>query len=235
MISVVLASYNGHKYIDEQLTSILNQIGSEDEVIVSDNGSEDGTIEIVSSILKHDSRVKLIHCIEKGPIANFENGILNSSGDYIFLSDQDDVWMPDKVYKVIQEFDKDTVLIEHNCEYDDENLNPLTAETFFDKRKPHVGFAYNWIRNGYQGSCICFKKEIVPFVCPIPRTISMHDQWIGILAEKRGKIKFLDENLIHFRRHGNNTSVSRVGIYKKAKYMYYFLVEYINRIRLNIQ
>ncbi|MEK5777350.1 glycosyltransferase, partial [Acinetobacter nosocomialis] len=96
MISVCLATYNGEKYIVEQLTSILSQLSPTDEVIISDDHSTDETLLLIKSL--NDPRIKIItNELGKGYTKNFENAINHSSGDYIFLSDQDDVWVENKV------------------------------------------------------------------------------------------------------------------------------------------
>ena len=100
MISVCMASYNGEKYIKEQIDSILKQLSDEDELVISDDGSTDNTLSVIQSI--HDKRIKLIHNQgEHGYSRNFENALKNSKGDYIFLSDQDDVWKDNKVETIL--------------------------------------------------------------------------------------------------------------------------------------
>lgn len=96
MISVCIATYNGERFIREQIGSIINQLGNEDEIIISDNGSTDSTIDIIKEI--DDKRIKLIKGPEKkSPTSNFENALMHAKGEYIFLSDQDDVWKDNKI------------------------------------------------------------------------------------------------------------------------------------------
>ena len=96
MISVGLASYNGERYIREQVDSIIAQLDSIDELVISDDGSTDGTLDILASY--NDPRIHVYHNEENhGVNGNFENALKHSQGDYIFLSDQDDVWLPGKV------------------------------------------------------------------------------------------------------------------------------------------
>ena len=101
MISVCLATFNGEKYIYQQLSSILSQLSDIDEIIVSDDGSADKTIEIVKSI--KDKRIKLFHNpYRQGIIHNVENALRESKGNIIFLSDQDDVWLNNKISVCLQ-------------------------------------------------------------------------------------------------------------------------------------
>ena len=102
MISVCIATYNGARYIAEQLASILKQLSAEDEVVVSDDGSTDGTIDIVRSL--NDRRIRIVDGPRRhSPTLNFEWALRNAKGEYIFLADQDDVWLEDKVTKCVEE------------------------------------------------------------------------------------------------------------------------------------
>lgn len=97
MISVCIATYNGEKYLKEQLDSIIPQLTAQDELIISDDGSKDTTMEIIKRYAANDSRIKVYKGPGKGVIANFEFAINQTQGEFIFLADQDDVWLPEKV------------------------------------------------------------------------------------------------------------------------------------------
>lgn len=107
MISVCIATYQGEKYIREQLASILCQLDDADEIIVSDDGSTDRTLDIIRQMADH--RIKIVEGPHRhSPTLNFERALQEARGDYIFLADQDDVWKPDKVQvcmKWLQEYD----------------------------------------------------------------------------------------------------------------------------------
>jgi glycosyltransferase involved in cell wall biosynthesis len=229
-VSVALAAYNGEAYISQQLASILCQLSSHDEIIISLNPGTDHTEEMISSF--HDHRIRVFPCGEKGIIANFDNAIRHCQNDIIFLCDQDDVWVKDKVQKICACFmDQDVVLVEHDCAYVDEHLRE-TGETLFHKRHPHTGFLYNYVHNTYQGSCMAFRRELVPVISPIPRDIAMHDQWIGMLAEKMGKVVFLDEPLLLYRRHEYTGSADdHIPIMKKIGFMEKLWQPYHERIK----
>jgi len=218
-VSVAMAVYNGGKYLNEQMGSIINQLTSDDELIVSDNMSTDDSREIILSYFKTFPNIKIVECREPGIIPNFENAIRNCNGEYIFLADQDDVWKPSKIDRVLKEFEESNAdLILHNCDYVDENLVPL-HKTLFKDRHAKPGYSRNLWYNAYQGCCMAFKKDLVPLICPIPRDIAMHDQWIGLLVEKTGAVDFLEERLILYRRHKGNNSAKQIGIAKKHRYI----------------
>ena len=205
-ISVAMATYNGEKYIREQLDSILKQLNENDEVIISDDGSTDNTVDIINGYIKNDKRIKLLEGPKNGVKQNFANAISHCIGKYIFLSDQDDVWNDEKVDTVLKAFESnECTCVVHNADIVDENLNKL-GQTFFEFRKCGPGIIKNIIKNTYIGCCMVFDRNIVDKILPIPNDIEMHDQWIGILSEKYGSSIFINDDLIKYRRHAGNVS-----------------------------
>lgn len=203
-VSVAMATYNGEKYIKEQIETILNNLDDKDELVISDDGSSDMTIEIINKI--NDKRITLLEGPRKGLKKNFENAIKNTTGDVIFLSDQDDIWMENKVEKVLECFNNNNyILIQHDAVVVDEN-DKVIYESFAEHRKVKTGVIKNLIKNSYHGCCIAFRKELIKEILPIPDNIYLHDEWIGIVAELNGKTYFLNEKLIKYRRHSENTS-----------------------------
>ncbi|WP_455601589.1 glycosyltransferase family 2 protein [Bacteroides rodentium] len=228
-ISVCIATYNGGKYLKEQLDSILSQLNDGDEIIVSDDSSTDNTLEIVDSY--QDKRIKVLPNQKfHSPIFNFENALQYANGDYIFLSDQDDVWLPSKVKQMVAALEAYDLVVS-NCKIVDGNLHVI-KESFFAERKSGNGFWRNLIRNSYLGCCMAFKREILKYVLPFPKKIAMHDIWIGLSVELRGKALFMTEPLMLYRRHGGNVSYgeggSRNTLFYQLKYriqMLCFLLE----------
>ena len=218
-VSVAMAVYNGGKYLNEQMGSIINQLTDEDEFVVSDNMSTDESRDIILSYSKTYPNIIITECNEQGILANFENAINHCNGDYIFLADQDDVWNANKIQRILQEF-KDTGadLVLHDCTYVNENLVSLN-KTLFSDRKAEPGVQRNLWKNAYQGCCMAFKKELIPLICPIPRNIAMHDQWIGLLAEETGTVSFLPEQLIQYRKHSGSNSSKHIGLFRKIHYI----------------
>ena len=214
-ISVAMISYQGAKYIEEQLDTILVTLGEEDEVIVSDDGSTDGTREILLAYQKKDARVRMIDGPKKGVKANVENALRACEGAYIFLADQDDIWMPEKVERVMAAFECDGVsLVVHDAVVTDGTCENVVLESFYSLKGSGAGVLKNIWRNTYIGCCMAFKRELLEEVLPIPDYIEMHDQWIGVINDqlKRGT-SFIRDKLIKYRRHGNNASgMSHYGV-----------------------
>lgn len=234
MVSVCMATYNGAKYIRSQILSILSMLSEDDEIIVSDDGSTDNTIEILESV--GDPRIKIYHNSgHHGVNGNFENSLRNAAGDVIFLSDQDDIWMDGKVKKCITALD-DSLCVVHNAIVMDGNLERIIGY-FFADRNCKTGFWHNWWRNGYLGCAMAFKRELLNYVLPIPENMPFyHDIWIGSIAQITGSVKFLDFIGIKYRRHDKTTSVTSKGSYLLGRKILYRLaiLFYVLRRRLKI-
>lgn len=229
-VSVAIAAYNGEKYIREQIDSILIQLSDKDELIVSYNESTDCTLDILKEYAERDPRFKWYLCSEKGVINNFNNAIKKTTGDIIFLADQDDVWMENKVGIVLKEFRNPNVMaVLHNCDSYSEDLSSKGEDSF--SRGIRNGTLYNIFRNGYQGSCMAFRGELKRIILPIPNNIAMHDQWIGIIANQQGKVSIIDDKLIMYRRHDGVSSSNGVGMRLKIKYIVAITLELLKRNR----
>jgi glycosyltransferase involved in cell wall biosynthesis len=203
MISVCLASYNGDKYIKEQITSILHEIGAHDELLISDDGSTDRTLDIIERF--DDSRIKLFRNSFKCHIRNFQFLLQNVSGDYIFLADQDDVWIEGKVAICLKHLQNYSLVLS-DCFLVNGEMEIIKDSSFTSKTRE--GFWLNYYRNNFVGCCMAFRKELLIFVLPFPKEINSHDMWIGLVAELKGSVKIIPEKLIYFRRHGSNFSAS---------------------------
>lgn len=202
-VSVLMATYNGEKYVEEQLDSIICQLSEDDELVISDDGSTDRTIEIIKNYVKRDKRIKIFTNNRFGIIKNFEFLIGKASNDIIFLSDQDDIWMENKVNRIKQTFiNSDKKLILHNGIHFVGELKDKNYRKIINKKRN--GTFYNLISSSYWGCCISLKKELVNEILPFPKDIVAHDQWLGIVAEYYKEAFFLDEDLIFHRIHNAN-------------------------------
>ncbi|KGM45898.1 glycosyltransferase family 2 protein [Neobacillus niacini] len=216
-VSVAMATYNGEKYLEQQIDSILMQLGSEDELIISDDHSSDQTIAIIERYLKNDQRVKLFTNEESGVTSNFENAIKRTQNDIIFLSDQDDIWKPEKVKTVKSYYEKhpNIQMIMSDITVVDNQLN-TTIESFFHYRGSRAGVIKNIFKNSYIGCAMSFRKELKTKILPIPRNVPMHDMWIGLVADMNKSALLIPEKLIYYRRHDATvTTVENTSSFKE--------------------
>lgn len=209
-ISVAMAACNGEKYIMEQLESILNQLAREDEVCISVDPSIDDSYWMVVKFSEREPRIKVSKGLGQGVQKNVEQALKMCTGDVIFLADQDDVWIEDKVLRVSECFsDEKVLLVLHDVVVMNENLTQVQLESFFSYKKCKPGILKNVVRNSYMGCAMAFRKELLKYILPFPKNIPMHDQWIGLAAERKGKVVFLPECLLKYRRHGDNATHMR--------------------------
>jgi Glycosyltransferases, probably involved in cell wall biogenesis len=238
MISVCIASYNGERYIKEQLDSIICQLGENDEIIISDDGSTDSTIQIIENF--KDRRIKIFSHIPNRKskykfdltTRNIENALLKAQGDYIFLADQDDIWEKNKIKETIPFFKKYDLIL-HDCTIID-NSKKILHNSYFKLNKSKIGIIRNLIKNSYLGCCMAFKREILKKSLPFPVSPVPHDIWIGLIAELKGNVFLSDKKLIQYRRHGNNlspsSSKSNNSFYFKFKYRFFILKNLIKKL-----
>lgn len=216
MISVCIATHNGEKYIHEQLSSILSQLSNNDEIIISDDGSQDNTISIIESF--KDSRIKVVlFQPPKGlksfryATLNFENALRHAKGDYIFLSDQDDVWLENKVEISLRYLNKYDYIVS-DAYVTDANLKIVLDTRFAREENVHTNkFMAVLFKTPYQGSCAAFNRKVLEKALPFPKGIQSHDRWIGNVAAFYFNYKIIPDKLIYYRRHENVTSKALGG------------------------
>lgn len=213
MISVCMASHNGERFIKEQICSIIKQLSYEDELVISDDGSNDNTLNIIKSF--KDNRIKIYK--QKSPkgllpheyaTLNFQNALKNAKGDYIFLSDQDDVWTEDKI-SVCMKYLEDYDYVVSDAYVTDTELNIISKTRFMKEEKINFNkYLAVLFSTPYQGSCAAFKRSVLDKALPFPKNLQSHDRWIGNVAAFYFKYKIIPEKLIYYRRHDKATSNS---------------------------
>jgi glycosyltransferase involved in cell wall biosynthesis len=204
-ISVVVATYNGDKYIKNQISSIVSQLGCNDEIVVTDDGSTDSTLLLIEEFA--DPRILIIYSDNiKGPIGNFENGIKKASRDVIVLSDQDDVWLDGRLETFRAAFSaakRRNLLVILDSVVVNEMLEVIYPSVF-ELLNSGPGLLKNITRNTYIGCHMAFFRTLVPIIVPFPKRIPMHDMWIGLVSELVGDVVFIKSATMLFRRTGRN-------------------------------
>ena len=205
MISVCMATYNGEKYISEQIASILPQLGAEDELIVSDDGSKDRTVELVASV--GDSRIRIVHNPDHhGYTGNFYHALRYARGEHIFLCDQDDVWLPNKVAVMCSALETADFAVS-DCSHTDEELNVIVP-SHFEAFGIRGGFAETLLHCKYIGCCMAFNRCVLDAMLPAPENTDevSHDWWAALVGERYFKTAHIREVLMYYRRHTGTVS-----------------------------
>ena len=209
MVTILLATLNGEDYLKAQLESIAAQTYENWQLVVGDDGSTDDTISIIEEFSeKHPDQVTIIKTDPPQGSAkdNFISLLRNSYGPYFMFCDQDDVWKKNKIREIERVFEDPKVMaVVHDAQIVDEKLSSLD-QTTFEWRNSGTGFWKNMKKNSYIGCCMAVRRSAMKRILPIPDDIWIHDQWIGLLSEQLGKVVFLEEPLIYYRRHGGNVT-----------------------------
>ena len=216
LISIAMCSYNGERFIKEQIDSILYQTYSNFELIITDDCSSDKTIEIIKNYQENDKRIKLYQNeTNLGFVKNFEKSISLCTGDYIALADQDDIWKKDKLKTFIENIGEN-VLIYSDALLIDEHASSMEKE-LIRPDKDLISGSNNRafiLENCISGNTLMFKKELVEQILPIPDDISFHDRWIAFVASTYGSIIFTDEPMTYYRRYSEQITKKREKNYE---------------------
>lgn len=225
-----MAVYNGANYIREQIASILSQLGDNDELIIVDDASLDDTVAIIDSY--NDRRIRIVHQeYNRGVVQSFGHALQEAGGEIIFLADQDDVWRTDKVEKFLEIFRAypDITLLMSDLAIMDAAGNTI-LESRFKTKKFHPGVLHNLMRNSYQGSTMAFRRSILDYCLPFPCDIPMHDMWIGLVNQFVGKVMFINDPLLFYRRHGSNKSPETHASLMQMIYWRWSLMKNLGRL-----
>lgn len=208
-VSVALATYNGERYIEEQLRSILQQSRPPDEIVISDDSSTDATLAIAARVLAASGVAYLLRTnkYSRGFSNNFQNALDHCSGDIVFLSDQDDSWHPTKVQTVLDAFDRNprALLVLHDMEIGDAQLRPRHSTYLQELDALGMG------RENYCSGCaMALKRELLELLLPFPGELTDHDIWINEFAKAIGRRVVVADRLTIYRRHGANLTTNQI-------------------------
>ena len=225
-ISVALCTYNGELFLEEQLESILSQSLLPGEIVISDDGSRDGTLEVVGRVLtperlsrKGISLKILRHSKTLGVTKNFEAALAASSGEFVSLCDQDDIWHPNRLAILRAEFSSDDVMLVHSdARLVDSTGHPLGASLFISlgasrrellREQGPRGFSVLLRRNLVTGATVMIRRNLFRLAQPFPSSW-VHDYWLAMVATVFGRIVVAPGELIDYRQHESN----QIGVTK---------------------
>ncbi len=205
LISIAMATYNGEKYLKEQLDSILSQTYSNIEIIICDDYSGDATRSILEEYSQKDKRIKL-YFNEKniGYVKNFEKAISLCSGEFIALSDQDDIWMEYKIETLYKNIGSHLLIHSDALLINEKGNIVATSYSRYSKKILQKDFKACLVENNVTGCTLLFDRKLIHGAVPFPQATIVHDWWLALCACKCGTIKYLDLALVKYRQHENN-------------------------------
>ncbi|WP_436686499.1 glycosyltransferase [Lactiplantibacillus plantarum] len=246
-ISVAIATYNGAKYIEQQLESISKQSVSVNEIVIVDDNSSDNTVEIITNCKdKYNLPIRLYkNNSNLGYKKNFRKAISLVSGDFIFLSDQDDIWKREKVELMIHLFrERNYKLIATGFEFINKDSRPIVNLSKF-KKTPLVGYQ-NWDGkvsnisldrliwgNFCPGSTYCFTRDIRKDYLKIKNLEISHDFQLFLIAANKNGAAFINKPLISYRIHEDNAVGASINRGIRKKNIYPRLAVLLNQINEN--
>jgi glycosyltransferase involved in cell wall biosynthesis len=223
LVSVAIATYNGEKYLEEQLESIYSQTYKNIEVIVSDDRSTDGTVDILKKYSEKFGLSYSINGTNLGVIKNFENAVSKCSGEYILLSDQDDIWMPGKVEVLLAEIGDFSLIYSDgyiiNKDGNREQIK-LSGQKWIrpyglDSSDENL-YKYLIFNSFILGSSVMFRRDLLRVALPFYACYRNHDWWLAICADNENGIKYVDQALFLYRIHGENYSINeKLNFFKR--------------------
>lgn len=239
MISIVLATYNGAKYIKEQLDSILCQTLQTFELVVCDDGSMDDTVNILREYAQKDDRIRIyVNEHNLGFKKNFDNAIRKAKGDYIALCDQDDIWLPNHLEILFNAMTDETQLVCGKPIFVDENNEELPDkyDYFLMYRYPttnkdtarHIFLG----RSTYQGASMLIRKSFFDKALPIPDGAYYHDSWFAILACFMDGFVFVDKPTMRYRRFSDSVTFGDIRISAAKRFCASIVYDYTTKDRL---
>ncbi|MDB6083579.1 MAG: glycosyltransferase family 2 protein [Gammaproteobacteria bacterium] len=221
--SIALATYQGGRFLRQQLDSFLNQTRLPDELCISDDGSTDETVDVVRDFSSTAPfSVKLLVNPERGGVnKNFENAAVHCTGDVILFSDQDDIWLPPHLERLVapMELDPRITAVASDSQFVDENLEPVgSTQAQSDRFSPALRAATMRLgRNQFElvlrqniatGHGMAFRRRLLPLLAPFTGTF-LFDEWVFVLAAAAGFITYVPEPLTLHRQHGHQTLGAR--------------------------
>ena len=206
-VSVVMAVYNGRRFLQAQVESVLAELLPGDEFIAVDDGSTDGSLAFLNEFDSPAMRV-LANPRNLGVAATFERGLRLATHEFVFLCDQDDVWLPGKRAAFVEAFERDLTVsvVISDAEVIDAQ-GRVIAPSFMATRQGFDGSLLGTLwRNRYLGCSMALRRSLLAKALPVPRLAPMHDMWFGTLGRFAGNVVYLPQPLLQYRRHSGNVT-----------------------------
>ncbi len=230
---IVMASYNGARFIEEQIKSIQGQTVVDWSLIIRDDGSCDGTVETILRLTAKDHRITLLQdgFGNLGVVQNFARLMqiaLDSDAGYVAISDQDDIWHREKLQSLLLEMKKiesgdsasTPVLIHSDLEVVDDSMRVI-AHSFMDYAKifpEPVKLGHLLCQNDMTGCACLLNRALLKLALPVPHGLPMHDWWLALLAASAGKIAYVNRALVQYRQHAGNVVGAKSGLARIVTY-----------------
>lgn len=206
LVSVAMATYNGEKYLRKQLDSIFNQTYNNIEVVVTDDCSCDATVKILEEYSKVYNLKYYVNDKNLGYCKNFERALSLCNGEFIALSDQDDIWLPEKISVLVEEIGENDLVCSNAVLIN--NDGDVISNSFKDYAKHRIiddNSIYSASERSFITGCTAlFRKTLLEKALPVPNSVKHHDLWLGIIAMWEKGVKYVETPLIEYRQHGNN-------------------------------
>ena len=221
MIDILMATYNGEKYLREQIDSILEQSYTDFRLLISDDCSTDKTRNILNEYVEKDNRVVVfLQNKNLGVVKNFEYLMNKVESEYFMFSDQDDFWYKDKIKKSLKRIEEmDCDLVYSDLEVVNQNLDIIYSsywklKGFYKKIKKYNNFESLYLNNFVKGSTMLVKSKWIEKILPLPEKSKyiLHDYWTALIVSRFGKMAYIDEPLVKYRQHIKN----RIGSQRKS-------------------
>ncbi len=220
-IDILMATYNGEKYLKEQIDSILEQTNQDFRLLISDDMSTDNTRAILNDYVSTDNRVVVfLQNKNLGPVKNFEYLMKKVESSYFMFADQDDIWQKDKIEQSVRKLEEtNSDLVYTNLQVVNENLDVMypyywKLKEFEKKAKKFHHFESLYLNNYITGCTMLVKSKWIDKILPLPQKSNyiLHDYWTALVVSKFGKIDFIEKPLVKYRQHVNN----RIGSKRKS-------------------
>lgn len=234
MVSVVLCTYNGGAYLQEQLDSILKQTHTHLEIIIVDDGSTDNTYAIIAAIANEDSRIRYFKNLHQlGYNRNYEQALKYAQGTYIAIADQDDIWRLDKIEILLARLTDSSCAMVY-CHAEDFNQSPPLHTPSASKYSGAIQYFEGkdsrklLLRNSVSGHCMVFRRTLLNDAFPFDEAV-FYDLWLAVVACANGGIQFCKETLVFRRRHSQNASLAFLSAQQEQLNPYHFLITILHK------